>query len=432
MRRCSVVTTGLLSTDHVASLEGLHTEVTVARRCADLVELIAVVRTGRADAVLIIGETAQLTETIVAQLRDEVQAVVVISDLLSERARLAQLGVVSFADDVAADQLAQALQGASAGDGESVLPQPERSSEEAEFAAVAESIGLTDDAVVTAVWGASGAPGRTTVAVNLAAELALSGRQVLLIDADSYAASVAVHLGLLEESAGIAQVCRAAEFGSLDAEALLRATAEVEIGGTGCDVLTGLPHSHRWTELRPRALERVIRLSRSRYDQVVVDIGSEVTVGQDLGVDAPAVQRNSAAQTVLAAADRVIAVGAADPVGFIRLTKAVQLCAETLPQAPVPEVVINKVRKEVIGRSPRRQLTETWAQLDQHQEISAFLPWDPESCDAALRAGQVLAEAAADSALRQQIAVLAGIQVPRRRRRFTAQRAGAGQFRRRG
>lgn len=472
MKRCSVVTVGQLSTDHVASLEGLHTEVTISRRCADLAELLAAVRTGRADAALIIGDTDQLTETTVAQLKEDTDAVVVISDLPSERTRLAQLGLTAFDDAVPAAQLAQVLHRGGPGGGDTphtTAPAPDlgnvteplgrhrsgsgsEASEQAEFAALVESSGFGADAegpadarfagaddpvgvkparAVTAVWGISGAPGRTTVAVNLAAELSLTGRKVLLIDADSYAASAAVHLGLLEESAGIAQVCRAAEFGSLDEEALLRATVEVEIGGSGCDVLTGLPRSNRWTELRPRALQRVLELSRARYDHVVVDIGSEISSDQDLGFDSPAVQRNSAAQTVLAVSDHVIALGAPDPVGFVRLTKAVQLYAEVLPDAPVPEVVINKLRKRVIGRSPRRQLTETWGELDQSQGISAFLPWEPESCDTALRAGQVLAEAAGDSPLRQQIAALAGVEVRRRRRRLSGHPAQGRRPRRR-
>lgn len=426
MKRCAVVTTGLLQTDHVAALEGLQTEVTVSRRCEDLAELVAVVRTGRADAVLVIGDTDLLTETIVADLHREVGAVVAISDLPTERSRLQRLGLVTFDDDVSAERLARALQ-------------EEESSVAADFAALVESSGLEEQpdaepafdrssietgSMITAVWGSSGAPGRTTVAVNLAAELAISGKKVLLIDADSYAASIAIHLGLLEESAGIAQVCRAAEFGTLDDEALLRATVEVDIAGSGCDLLTGIPRAERWTELRPGALERVLHFSRTRYDHVVVDVGSEISPDHDLGFDAPAVPRNSAARTVLSTSDRIIALGAPDPVGFVRLTKAMHTCSQLLPDTPLPEVVINKLRKDAVGSSPRRQLMDTWSQLDQRQPMTAFLPWDPVSCDAALRTGQVLAEAAPESPLRQQIAALAGIEVTRRRR-------GLGQKRRR-
>ena len=54
------------------------------------------------------------------------------------------------------------------------------------------------------VWGPTGAPGRTTLAIGLAAELAGSGLPTVLVDADTYGASVAQCLGLLDESSGLA------------------------------------------------------------------------------------------------------------------------------------------------------------------------------------------------------------------------------------
>lgn len=444
MARCTVITSGRIAADHVTALERLHGDVTIDRRCADLAEVVAAARTGRADAVLIIGTTDELTDSAISELHRDVSTIVAISDLQSERRRLAQLGLATFDDDVTAPELADALQS-----GQSRPPEGPRhgtGSDDAEFTALMEAQGLVapedheQDMMdsptgfsggVTAVWGPSGAPGRSTVAVNLTAELALSGRAVLLIDADTYAAAAATQLGLLEESAGIAQVCRAAEFGNLDSEVLLRATVGVDVAHARFDVLTGLPRSNRWTEIRPRALEKVLSMCRARYDHVVVDCASEFSADQDWGYEQPTVQRNSATQTVLSSADQVLAVGSPDPVGFSRLIKAVQQLSEDLPQAPPTQVVVNKLRKDVVGRSPRRQLTDAWLELGQQVPIAAFLPWEPAACDSSLRAGQVLAESASDSSLRRQIAALAGIEVRRRRRRSSGSSASGRRSRRR-
>lgn len=75
---------------------------------------------------------------------------------------------------------------------------------------------------ITVVWGPTGAPGRTTVAVTLAAQLAAGGVRTLLVDLDTWGASVAQVLGLIDEAPGVAAAARASEQGSLDAVGLAR------------------------------------------------------------------------------------------------------------------------------------------------------------------------------------------------------------------
>ena len=69
---------------------------------------------------------------------------------------------------------------------------------------------------VVAVWGPTGAPGRTTVAVGVADEAARLGVSTLLVDADVYGGVVAQVLGLLDESPGLAGAARQASAGGLD------------------------------------------------------------------------------------------------------------------------------------------------------------------------------------------------------------------------
>lgn len=434
MRRCSVLSAGRLQTDHVTALERLHTSVTVDRRCADLTELLAAAQTTRADAALIIGGTEQLTAAVLAGLAEQGMAVVVVSDVPAERQRITGLGATSFSDEVPPEQLAEALAGrprASSGDTQQA---PEAVLAEEEFAHLLQANGLPTgtaaDATqaepgaedspaqgvsglrgVIAVWGAAGSPGRTAVAVNMAAELALSGARTLLIDADTYASAVAVHLGLMEESAGLAQACRAADLGRLDAVGLAAAATTVMLGSRQLAVLTGLPRADRWTEVRHHALQLVLAQARADYDHIIIDTAPWIEHDEELDLDSngTAAQRNGATRTVLSHADTVFAVGAADPVGFSRLIKAVQEVAGSLPQAPQPQVIVNQVRKEVVGRSPRRQLSDAWAQLGGQSSIRSFLPWDQQACDLALRTGEVLAESSSSSPLRRQIADLVGV-----------------------
>ena len=85
---------------------------------------------------------------------------------------------------------------------------------------------------VVAVWGPTGAPGRTTIAVTLATELAALGIPTVLVDADTYGGSVAA-LSFLDEAPGIAAATRAADQGTLDLPTLAR-LAPVATAGSGC------------------------------------------------------------------------------------------------------------------------------------------------------------------------------------------------------
>lgn len=439
-----MLSTGQLGADHVTALERLHGPVTVDRRCEDLAELIAAAHTTRADAALIIGSTQKLTSVVLAGLAEQGLIVVVISDAAAERSRLTSLGAVTFSDDVAAEQLAEALAAGRPPAAESAQSLQPPSSEAEEFAQLMETAGMGQSELmnqeasaeldgqlpqstarlpgVTVVWGAAGSPGRTTLAVNLAAELTLTGARTLLIDADTYAAAVAVHLGLMEESAGLAQACRAADLARLDSAALSAATSAVLLNNRELAVLTGLPRAQRWTELRAHSLELVLAQARTDFDHIVIDVAPWIEEDEELALDSrgTAAQRNTAARCALSQADTVLAVGGADPVGFSRLIKMVQELQETIPKAPAPQVIISQLRKEVIGRSPRRQLADAWQQLGPGGSIHSFLAWDRAGCDAALRAGQVLAEAAEDSVLRRQIAALIGVELPAPRRLFSA------------
>ncbi len=69
---------------------------------------------------------------------------------------------------------------------------------------------------IVTVWGTHGAPGRSTIAFNLAALAAQQGQQVCLIDADTYAPSLDALMALEDTGSLLAILCSDADRAQLD------------------------------------------------------------------------------------------------------------------------------------------------------------------------------------------------------------------------
>lgn len=256
---------------------------------------------------------------------------------------------------------------------------------------------------MVAVWGPTGAPGRTTVAVGLAAELAALGRPTLLVDADTYGPSIAQVLALLDDSAGLAAAVRAANQGSLDVDRLVRLSPSVL---PGLRVLTGLARPSRWPELRASGLELVWQVARQLAAWTVVDCGFGLELDEEISHDTAVPRRNAATLSALSAADLVFAVGTADPVGLQRLVRGLQDLAEVLPPGHRPRVVVTRVRSSAVGPHPYRRVTEALARFAGVTD-AVLIPDDRSAHDAALLAGRTLGEVAARSPARRALAELA-------------------------
>lgn len=408
--------------DIVASL-ARDEQVRVVRRCVDLADLLAAAAAGLARAVLLSADLRRLDRDALTRLAVAGVAVVGLvppGDEDAER-RLRQLGVAHVlpadapveevsAAVVAAVGAADVVGGHDYADPRAVLPGP--------IDEPVEKIQpLPGSGQVLAVWGPTGAPGRTTVAVGIAAELAELGFPTLLVDADVYGGVVAQLLGLLDEAPGIAAACRLANNGSLDLTALAELAVQVR---PQLRVLTGIARAERWPELRPSAIEAVLGLARSLAAYVVVDCGFGLERDEELSYDTIAPRRNGATLAVLDAADSVVAVASGDPVGLQRYVRALAELGDAIPgRAPV--TVVNRVRPAVIGGGDPE--VEIAAALSRYAGVSdvRFVPLDVAACDAALAAGRTLAEAAPVSparlALQAIAAGLSGTRLARRRRR---------------
>lgn len=426
--------TGAAEAALVSGLELAGGEVTVVRRCVDLADLLAAAVTGEARGVVVSAALRRLDGEALSRLAADGLAVVALvepGDDAAER-RLRQLGVEEVlaagtdARDVAA-ALTRAVAAvvarrAAGGDPDTgrrwadpaaALSAAEPAGEPAEPDA---AIGIgTGTGTVLAVWGPTGAPGRTTVAVSVAAELAALGRSVVLVDADTYGGSVAQLLGLLDEAPGLASAVRAADLGTLDLDLLAR-TAPVVL--PGLRVLTGISRPERWPELRPAALDRVLAMARRLAEWTVVDCGFGIELDEELTYDTAAPRRNGATVAALDQADSVLVVGAADPVGLQRLVRALGDLAELLPGRP-PRVVLNRVRASAVGASSglRRgeRAGDRWAERAVRDALRRYagvadpvvVPDDRATLDEVVLAGRTLAELAPSSPARLALAGLA-------------------------
>lgn len=274
---------------------------------------------------------------------------------------------------------------------------------------------------VIAVWGPAGAPGRTTLAINVAAEIAAAGYSVALGDVDTHSGSVAPALGLLDEAPGFAAACRLAGADSLTRTELERIGQRYSSGHASFWVLTGIGRPTRWPELSEQRVTGAIEKCRDWVDYTVLDTGFSLENDEEISSDLFAPRRNAATITALRSADRVIAVGAADPVGMSRFLRAHVDLVETVASGRVL-VAMNKVRASAIGAGPSAQVAHTLARFG-GIDSAALIPFDQAGVDAAVLAGKTLADAAPRSparlAIREMVAsrlIPAALQTRRSRR----------------
>ncbi|MDQ6875280.1 MAG: chromosome partitioning protein [Actinomycetota bacterium] len=406
----TAVTDASWEADLVAGLDGADLGVTVVRRCVDLADLLAAAATRTAEAVVLSAYLRRLDREALGRLEAAGLAVLGLVEPGDEPAerRLRQLGLPAvLPTDAGPAAIAEALQAvvtARAVIGQNGAAGLLHHRPEVAFADGSPAEGSpADGGRIVAVWGPAGAPGRTTVAISLADESARLGLPTLLVDADTYGGAVAQVLGFLDEAPGLAAAARLAGAGRLDVASLagLARTARPWLR-----VLTGIARPDRWPELPGSAVHDVLAMSRRLAAIVVVDCGFSLEQDEELVYDTSVPRRNAATIAAIEAADEVLAVGAADPVGMHRLVRGLSELAAVRPEGK-PRVVLNKLRR---GLTPGDPAVEAGMALRRHAGIldSVMLPYERAGLDRALGAGRTLAEVAPNSPLRRALAGLAG------------------------
>lgn len=361
--------------DAIAAAIAAHPSLSLVRRCADLAEALAAASAGVA-GVAVVSPQPHLDRVTIGELAHMGVRVVGVAVDDADRHALVALGI-AVVDASQPDAVAQAAATAPAPAQVPQAPEPAPAS-----------------GMVVAVWGPTGAPGRTSVAVNVAAELARE-RSVLVADLDVNGAAVAQALGIANETPGVAALARSAAQGNADADAVRRFSVRV---GERLAVLTGLPRASRWAEVAPAALDAAWPALRAAADVTVVDLAFGIAPGE---------RRDGAAVAALAEADVVVAVGSGDPVGMQRLVDGLADLDDVVPGARERAlVVVNRVRASVAGPKPERQVADA---LARYAGVSRtwIIPWDPRTADAAALRGATWLEVAPRSPSSRAIVVLA-------------------------
>jgi len=194
---------------------------------------------------------------------------------------------------------------------------------------------------LVAVLGPKGGTGKTTVATNLAADLAPRGRETLLVDLDLQFGDVGVVLGVDPEHT-IYDLATAG--GTMDAERLRGFTGRSR---DGVNVLLAPVRPDQADAVTAEHITAILDLARTTYDVVIVDTPPAFTAGVIAAVDQ---------------ADLIVMLGSFDLPGL----KNMKLGMETLQMMDVPSArilpVLNRANTKVgllgtdvtkvLGRAP--------------------------------------------------------------------------------
>lgn len=294
--------------------------IRVARRCVDHGELLGTALRDHPRAVLVDASLPWVDRDLVTTLRRAGIETVAIG---ASARPLEHIGVHCLPGDTSADAVSTLVFGLDA------VPSAAGSTPVDRGASA-------DAGRLVAVWGAGGAPGRSTVAIHLAIEAAIAGNRTLLIDGDTWSASIAQSLEL-DESPSITQAARLAADGWP-----APITECVQAGPENVAVLVGLARAELWPEVREESWRAVLAAAVLEYDVVVADLAAPIEEDEELAFDRVPFRRNLASTVVLERADEILMVVASDPIGLRRAVMAHQSLLARTPAVSDAKVILNR------------------------------------------------------------------------------------------
>ena len=330
-------------------------------RCVDRVELLAAMRSGAIDALVAVGAPGWFDAEAAAEAsRNDIRMVGVADN--SFEAEVLELRGASVLD-------AKASVGEIVDACRSAKPVPP--------VAPVESRGSRPGQVI-AVWGPKGAPGRTTIAIELAYALSETAETTVLMDADPYGGDALQMLGVIEELPTVVWAAAAAASGKGSTELLANLA---RVGADGPLLVPGLPRADLWPEVADYGFAELIRLLAGQTRFLVVDIGfcleDQAPLGGPNG-------RNAMALATLERADRVVALCRADAVGVKNFIWSFEALRELVDEDRI-SIVLNRVHRDA------REIDDL---LSRHTGLSSSVrfPDHPLDCRKALEQGAAVHE----------------------------------------
>jgi Flp pilus assembly CpaE family ATPase len=277
-------------------------DVVVVAQCLAADQLVHVVESRQADAVVVAWSLHRLTETVLEQIeRSGLAVVLLVADPDDDRWRARPGPVLGIDTDAAT--LRQVLTATRRGGRAASRPRP---APEPIVLKAADGPAESRPLRVIAVAGGAGSPGRTTVAINLAAALGAAVPTVL-VELDLCAPALAAYL----DRDPSRNLCTLAHAVREDPHAWPRALADelqpLNAHSPEARVLCGPPKREMRTSVAPAFVERLIAELAQRYRYVILDIGAEL-----LGIETAAANHRAA----LASAQRVMLVTGSNLVGL--------------------------------------------------------------------------------------------------------------------
>ena len=335
-------------------------------RCVERTELLAAIRSKSVDVVLLVGVPHWVDPSLREELtRSAVPAIGYPRDPL-EAVALEELGA-SLVDDVAdVDGIVEACRHARPPGA------PDRTGDS------------SNNGRLIGIWGTKGAPGRTTVATELAFVLAGDEPSTILIDGDPWGGDVVQALGV-EPGPSVIWAAQAIiqDHGVVQVERGLS-----RVGRQGPVLLPGLARPSLWQDISGSGWKRLLTWAKTSFSQVVVDMGPSFDI--DLEHERRPSREGINAST-LGSSDLVVCVVRADPIGIRNfLCEYPQLEERVDPQRI--RIVLNRVNGDEVGSLGRSIKQQTGLYP------VAQIPHEPQVA-AALWRGRAVTENYPDSAL---------------------------------